>query len=291
MAVKLVSWNIAKMQEPWRQLLEMDVDIALLQEAGMPPSDAADKVETGPQEHWDSHHWNSRWYEGRFESMYDRWCMVVKLSNRVEVNWFKQVSPIGWTEKGEIAVSGIGTIAAAARVTPRHESTEPFIVVSMYGRWEAPHPSTDRTRWIYSDGSAHRIISDLSAFIGSYDTTTHRILAAGDLNMSFMSLDQFDHRAQTILDRLEALGLDYMGPRYPAGRRAAPIPKHLNEDSLDVPTYYHKPSNTPAGAYVQIDHAFASRGFHENVSVRAMNSVEEWGPSDHCRILIEVAEK
>ena len=38
----------------------------------------------------------------------------------------------------------------------------------------------------------------------------------------------------------------------------------------------------------QLDDAFASRGFHERVSVRAMNDAEEWGPSDHCRLVMEV---
>lgn len=28
--------------------------------------------------------------------------------------------------------------------------------------------------------------------------------------------------------------------------------------------------------------------FHEKVRVKALNEVEEWGPSDHCRIWIEV---
>jgi len=106
--------------------------------------------------------------------------------------------------------------------------------------------------------------------------------------MSFQSSDPFNHRAQTVLDRFQALGLEYMGPRYPAGRRADPIPKHLDEDSLDVPTYYRKGANTPAGAYVQIDHVFASRGFHKEVRSKALNEVEEWGSSDHCRLAIEV---
>ena len=44
--------------------------------------------------------------------------MVVRLSDRVEVEWFRQVGPIRETEEDEIAVSGIGTIAAA-RVIPR----------------------------------------------------------------------------------------------------------------------------------------------------------------------------
>ena len=288
MVVTVVSWNIAKRYEPWRQLVEMDADVALLQEAGQVPPDVAEKVDIGPREAWDSHSWNSDWWKGRFPNLFDRWPMVVKLSDRVDVEWFKQVSPIAATAEDEIAVSGIGTIAAA-RVTPLDGTTAPFIAVSIYARWIKPHPhANSRWRVGYPDGSAHRIISDLSAFIGSTDPRTHRILAAGDLNMSFRSTDQFDHRAQTVLDRFQALGLNYLGPQYPDGRRANPIPSHLNAESLDVPTYYHKPSNTPAGAYVQLDHAFASRGFHESVKARAMNSVEEWGASDHCRLLIEV---
>lgn len=38
----------------------------------------------------------------------------------------------------------------------------------------------------------------------------------------------------------------------------------------------------------QLDYAFVSRGSHKKVSVRAMNEIEEWGSSDHCRLLIEV---
>ena len=84
--------------------------------------------------------------------------------------------------------------------------------------------------------------------------------------------------------------MDYLGPQYPAGRRADPIPEHLTEDFLEVPTYYHKPTHTPVGAYAQLDHVFASRGFHEEVREQALNETTEWGPSDHCRILIEIGE-
>ena len=31
--------------------------------------DVAGEVDTGPVEHWDSHVWNSRWYEGRFNDL------------------------------------------------------------------------------------------------------------------------------------------------------------------------------------------------------------------------------
>ena len=288
LVITVVSWNIRKSREPWHQLLRMNADFALLQEVGPVPPDVADRVGMGPVEHWDSHVWNSRWYEGRFKKLYDRWPMVVKLSDRVEVEWFKQVSPIKETEQDEIAVSGIGTIAAA-RIIPRDGA--PFIAVSMYARWIRPHPSAN-SKWRvgFQDGSAHRIISDLSAFIGSTDPSTHRILAAGDLNTIHGATDDnrlaLPARDRTIMDRMDALGMEFLGPRYPAGRRADPTPQGLPPDTLNVPTY--RPGQSPETAQNQLDYAFASRSFHKSIAVRAMNSVEEWGASDHCRLLIEV---
>ena len=288
----IVSWNIAARLEPWRQLSEMDADVALLQEARSVPPGLPGRIDTGPAEHWDSHSWNSRWYEGRFDNLYDRWPMVVKLSDRVEVEWFRQVSPISELAEDEIAVSGIGTIAAA-RVVPK--AGQPFIAMSMYARWIRPHISANSAWSVgYQDGSAHRIISDLSAFIGSTDPSTHRILAAGDLNMIYGATDDntlsIPARDRTVTDRMDALGIEFLGPRYPDGRRACPTPQGLPPDTENVPTYYTT-TRSPATAQNQLDYAFASRGFHKSVKVRAMNAVEEWGASDHCRLLIEVADE
>ena len=284
----------------------MDADVALLQEASPPPDDLVQPQDApfppaegtslpdiGPRQAWDSHSWNSDWWHGRASALYDRWPMVVRLSDRVDIDWFKQVGPIGWAEQNEIAVSGIGTMAAA-RITPRDGSSEPFIAVSMYARWEGAHPTRNRPSWIYSDGSTHRIISDLSAFISSTDSSTHRILAAGDLNMIYGATDdnllEIPARASTITDRFDALGMEFLGPQYPAGRRACPAPQGLPPDTRNVPTY-HTTSQSPATAQNQLDYVFASRGFHESVKVRAMNGVAEWGVSDHCRLLIEVGNE
>ena len=286
MATTVVCWNVAKRHEPWRQLVKMDADLALLQEAGRVPTDVAERVDTGPEEHWNSLTWTAPGYE------YDRWPMVVKLSDRVEVEWFKQVAPISEPSDDEIAVSGIGTIAAA-RVTPK--GGQSFIAVSMYARWIKPHVSTN-SRWSvgYQDGSAHRTISDLSAFIGSTDPASHRILAAGDLNMIYGATDDnslaLPARDRTVTDRMAALGMEFLGPRHPAGRQACPVPQGLPGDTENVPTYYTT-RQSPATAQHQPDYVFASRGFHESLSVRALNSVEEWGASDHCRLLIEVASQ
>lgn len=285
-----VCWNVAKRHEPWRRLVEMGADVALLQEAGNPPADVAGRVDTGPREHWDSHVWNSEWYKDHYPKLYDRWAKVVRLSDRVDVEWFKQVSPISVPAEDEIAVSGIGTIAAA-RVAPR-DGSAPFIVVSMYARWLRPHVTTG-SKWKVGmpDGSAHRIMSDLSAFIGDFDPATHRILAAGDLNIVYggpYAGPVPGDRERIVFDRMTTLGLEFLGPQHPNGRQADPIPEWLPADTLTVPTY-HTVATSPAGTALQLDYVFASRGFHECVTTRALNSVEEWGPSDHCRLLIEVS--
>lgn len=280
MTIRVVCWNIAGNAKPWRQLLEMDADVALLQEARDPgrlPDDLQSRVGIGPEAHWNSQVCFRR---KPFKRLYDRWPMVARLSDRVEVDWFKQVAPVSQAAEDEFAVSGIGTIAAA-RVRPVQPETAPqFVVVSMYARWIKPHPST-RSKWKvgYPDGSAHRIISDLSAFIGAKDPSSHRILAAGDLNMQ--GSGETAVRERSVWNRYKALGLEYLGPHVPNGR---PTP----DDNRRVVTYYTVAQKIPEKATKQLDHVFASRGFHESVQVRALNSIENWGASDHCRLLMEV---
>ena len=97
-------------------------------------------------------------------------------------------------------------------------------------------------------------------------------------------------RDRTVWDRMQALGLEFLGPQAPHGRRARTAPDDVPPTTRNVPTYY-RPGTEPETAVNQLDYAFASRGFHEKVSVLAMNEIEEWGPSDHCRLMIEVNVK
>ena len=281
--IKVVCWNVGWMYPPLEELLAMEADIALLQEVSVGMRDhlaaVGGSVAISPHDPW----------EPAPKDDYDRWPLVVKLSNRVEIEWFKQVRATIPTEQSdEMAVSCGGTVAAA-KVTPV-DGREPFIAASMYARWFAPHPTVGG--WIYSDAAAHHAISDLSSFIPDYNAVTprHRILVAGDLNMDFdfgRGNGEFALRANTVCDRMSALGLEYMGPQYPNGRRADPVPEHLPEDTGNVVTY-HSVRSSPATARLQLDHVFASRGFHESVRARALNGVDEWGSSDHCRIVIEI---
>lgn len=276
--VKIVCWNIAKRSAPWNELLEMGVDVALLQEAD--PIAAPASVETSP-------------YQPETAHGYDRWPLVVKLSDRVKVEWFKPVSPakIG-IQHNEIAVSDSNTVAAA-RVIPLPDG-EPFMVFSMYARWLKP---VVKTSWSagYADASAHRIISDLSAFIGYINPASHRILAAGDLNTIYQETRySLQPRDTTVFDRMEAVGLEFVGPRWPdADRQANPVPKGLPPDTENVPTFLSAQqikgmrSTGTLNGY-QLDYVFASKGFDRNISVYAMNDPAQWGSSDHCRIIIDV---
>lgn len=275
---KIVCWNIGRRKRPWHELMSMDADVALLQEAGDPPDDLhlPSRVELENDVPW------APWGEGH----YDRLAMVVKLSDHVEIERFERVFPYSHPTRHQVATSGIGTVAIA-RIIPA--AGNPFIAVSMYARWSMPQGSV-KTRWRVGmpDIAAHRIISDLSMFIGDEDPSTHRILAAGDLNMSYRSEEvppsSLQARERTVWDRMSALGMECLGPWHPAGRSADPPSK----SPRNVITY-HTTRQSPETARSQLDYVFASRGFHESVRVRALNGVNEWGSSDHCRLLIQVS--
>ena len=274
--MRIVSWNIAHRHEPWSCLLDMDVDVALLQEAGEPPAAVAGRIETG----------GAPWLTaGADVYRARRWrTAVVKLSERVKVEWI-EAKALAAAGPGELAVSRLGTIAAATVTAP---GSEPLVVVSMYAPWESPYAATG-SRWIISDASAHRVVSDLSALIGS--ERNHRILAAGDLNILHGHGDYgsvyWAARYATVFTRMAALGLPFVGPQAPHGRQAAPWPDELPPGSRNVPTF-HSSYQTPATATRQLDYVFASESMADAVRVRAVNEVEQWGPSDHCRLAIDV---
>lgn len=285
---RVVCWNIAGRRKPWDELRQMkDADVALLQEALAPQLLLEREI---PEAHWDSHCWDSHWYESYWPPLTDRWPAVVRLSDSVEVDHFTQVGPVNEIRCDQFAVSGIGTVAAA-RVRPK-DGAEPFIVVSMYARWMNPHPSAGNDFGVgFADGSAHRIISDLSAFIGKVDPSSHRIIAAGDLNTTYgarAAPNWTEARDDSIWTRMDALGLEFLGPQAPNGRQAKPQPDFMPPDTSNVVTYYTGAQQDPAKADRQLDYVFASRGFHRNIRTRALNSVEDWGASDHCRLLIDV---
>lgn len=195
--VKLVAWNIARRDEAWRSFLDTDADVAFLSEAGAPPSGVEGRVTVDP----------GAWRTAGAGVKRPWRAAVVKLSNHVEVEWFESKS-VPDAMAGDVLVSRPGALALA-RVIPG--DGDPFVVASMYAVWEKPHPTTEG-RGIYFDGSAHRLISDLPAFVAQQKG--HRILAAGDLNIHYGYGEHGSYWASrygTIFARMTALEFCFCG--------------------------------------------------------------------------------
>lgn len=275
--MKIISWNIQRKHQSWRCLLDMDIDLALLQEAGQPPPDVAERIETNPGP------WETMIVGGRPPYR----TAIVKLSDRIDIDWI-EARPIDAAESRGLVASWPGTLAAV-HVTP--PSGAPVVAVSMYAPWVNTHIRAG-PKVKFSDGSAHRIVSDLSTFIAA--KYGHRVLAAGDMNILRGYGEHGDRywaaRYRTVFDRMDAMGLPCIGPEYPNGRQADPWPGELPRDSGNVPTVHSK-RKSPETATRQLDYVFASTDLASSLKVRALNAPEEWGPSDHCRIEIELADK
>ena len=278
--MKIISWNMKQKHDSWRHLLEMDIDLALLQEAGKPPQDVEKQIRGNPAIEIDSAPWQTTTAGGSTSFR----TAIAKLSDRIEVEWIEAKSP-GTADSRDLIVSWPGTLTAA-RVHPA--SGAPVLAVSMYAQWLRTH-SLAANNFIFADNSVHHVISDLSVFVTKADG--HRVLAAGDLNILRGYGENGDAywaaRYQTAFDRMEAMGLPCIGPEDPNGRQADPWPDELPRDSRNVPTF-HSNRQKPATATRQLDYVFASRGLADSLTVRALNRPEEWGPSDHCRIEIEL---
>ena len=213
--VKIVDWNIGFTRQPWRELVEMDADVALLQETCNLPQNVADQVQLSPYAHWLGEEYPLR-------SLIP--ARVVKLSDRVDVEWFEQVRPHrGKPGMRQMPVSAIG-LSDAAIIKPK-DGKEPFIVVSMYGGWQGPHPYSGKG-WIYPDASIHRIISDLSTFVRTYEAhePDHRIIAAGDLNISFDY--EFGYHG-SFAARAQTLHVSSSGPTTTRTAVLRPAPRRL----------------------------------------------------------------
>lgn len=151
---------------------------------------------------------------------------------------------------------------------------------------------TGRRILVYADASVHRLISDLSALVGRQKG--HKIIAAGDLNVLYGYGEggsrYWKPRYDTVFSRMEALGLPLVGPSLLEGGRPPDLrPSELPPRSTTVPTF-RTAAARPETASRQLDFVFASDSLKDRLHVRALNAPEEWGPSDHCRVLIELGE-
>ena len=277
--MKIVCWNMkwnSNHDQAWALLRSMDADIALLQEARKPPPSVGDWAEVNP-EPW------------RIAGRSVQWRSVVaRLSDRVDVEWI-EAKPIAQAGFYDFSASQPGTLAAAI-VTPK--GGIPMTVVSMYAAWENYSRYSGRSSVTLAASSLHRLISDLTRLVGPRT----RMIAGGDLNIYRRSGDRptpwkwpdgLDMHYGTVFDRMTAIGVPFVGPRAPNGRQ--PTNPHKRR-SGDVLSFYTPREGKPEKATQQLDFVFATTNIADRLSIRALNEVDDWGPSDHCRILIELPD-
>jgi exonuclease III len=268
--LRLISWNMAHSKSAWPLLLAGGLpDVVLLQEAIKPPF----------APFWSYPPVQETWHvQGNSKEF---GAAMVGLTDRVKGNPIATCG-LGESKKGKMGISLPGSLAGAE---VELFNGEKLLAFSVYSRWEkAPNGRT-----IYADASAHRIISDISTWISK--KTGHKVIVAGDWNILYGYGEwgnvYWKARYDSVFSRMEALGLPFVGPQYPEGVQAAPWPSELPAESKNVPTF-RKAKNHPASAERQLDFVFASKELHKRIKVRALNDPNEWGPSDHCKILIEL---
>ncbi|MCY3783978.1 MAG: hypothetical protein OXG79_09355 [Chloroflexi bacterium] len=264
--MKIVCWNMEAKRRSWADLVQMaDVDIGLLQEASRVPEDLHQLVDV------DHRLWQRRRNAGQgYPSV------VARLSDRVGVK-FIATGPIGDQFSNDFYTSEWATLGAAI-VTPV-DGGEPLTVISM-APWSNAftHESGSPSRR-EPIGSVHRLISDLARLVGRRS----RVIAAGDWviypGWSTHPTAIWNKREalhfRTAFDRMQALGFRHVVPE---GRRS---------DRGDVVTF-RSISETPAQAWAQADYVFATENIADRVTARALNEPDEWGPSDHCRLVIDL---
>ena len=107
MTTAIMCCNMDGRKEPWRELMRMDADVALLQEAKNPPADAVHLRNEIPRAHWDSY---VAFQNGRFKRLFGRWPMIVKFSDQVEIDRFRQVVAVSETACDEFWTNALSLL-------------------------------------------------------------------------------------------------------------------------------------------------------------------------------------
>lgn len=269
--IRLVSWNVNKLAV-WDDLRATGAEVGLLQELPRPAESCPFEVLPGGTETWTTAGWEKRPWRTAIARLTDRISLGPIISG-----------DISGPDSHALPISRPGTITAAKVLV---DGRPLFTAVSVYSPWER---YLGREEPLWADGSAHRILSDLAPLL--WNQRREPVIVAGDWNIlrgyGEHGAEYNKRRYDTVFARAEALELAFVGPEYPNGRKAHPRPEELPEESTCVPTYHHS-RQTPNTATRQLDFVFASKFVADRVTVRALNEPAEWGPSDHCRVVIDV---
>jgi hypothetical protein len=271
-AVRLLCWNLGNGKATWADVGASDgYDVALLQQA--PDPSGRTEITTVPPA-------GSPWRIGRAAAR----TAIARLSEAVTLTELA-TSPVDEDEPGRLGISRQGSLTVATVTLVA--TGEAIDVASVYGQWDAP--ATGGTDY-YADAAMHRILSDLSPLIVA---GARPLIVAGDFNSVLgVSGEEIGERTAArhagIFDRMEVLGLRLAGPRAanpdPMGSSAADASSSAGGN---VATF----GAEPADRTQQIDYCYVSEDLAARATVVAHDDDASWGPSDHCRITIEVAAR
>ncbi len=172
----------------------------------------------------------ARLYGDSWEREHDnRGARICRLSNQVDVVGFRNIPQGRGPGPDEIAVSAVGTIAAA-RIIP--ENGLPFTAILLYARWEKPHPATPTT-WRGAPSSWG------SVSCGGVALEFHRL----DCGVSALLAATFARRYRRLTPGF--LVLPGTGPRFTLSLKVVPAQEPRNPDNcFSIPASTRKPEIT-----------------------------------------------
>ena len=256
--MKIVSWNMQNKKESWRFLVDQhqDYDFAFVSEACVPPQNARRIADDND---WDI--------------PYDTWDLQPgekRKKYRQEVLGIREGWQLVRLDRDEVVE------AASSSLPPKHDQ--------IFRRWHrvAIASNADEQYCLVCVVSGHGQAQSLPLLIAgvraalrrrSYDPTIP-IIIAGDLTTN-------EQKSPEMFARMSEMGLPWAGPCGANYIHISGLKPHQRE--------------TPETAHRRLNHVFVSEGLVDRASVTALNKADKnlpdyWGPSDHCRILIEIAE-
>lgn len=280
--MRVVSWNMnhcrrspEARERAWAYLRNvLHADVALLQETSPPAGCAAvykpiDATSSG-------RNWGSA---------------VVSLSPRFALReWLRRPLAAAYADR-TLPESHPGTVAVADVV--RVDTGETcFVAASLYGQWDYL-PSGD----IYSPSTLHRILSDLTPVLVWSARKPHKtpVLVAGDFNATTQvaATTQWkveEEEADVLFRRIRALGLhDVIAHTAATRARLDPCSCPKAGECTHVRTYRN--NNQVDSRPTQLDYAFCSEALlPQLVAVEVHGEDAAWALSDHCPIVLDLAE-
>jgi exonuclease III len=282
--IRLWSWNLNGAWQLRHEVIDFltsaDVDVVLAQEVRSSVASAGLTVIPEPGPAWKTA------LHGDYQTA------ILHRTSGVRVEASPRLAPLESARWDEFGLSTMGTASAA---TIHLDGVDPIVVISVYCPWDGPGLGWQRgSGLMVSEANAHRIVSDISMLSTVIDQPEeHRVIVAGDWNIlrgyGEGGSPYWGRRYGSVFERMGGLGFTFCGPEAPdGGVQADPWPSELPVDSRCVPTFHHSRSS-PAAAARQLDFVFASTSIAPAIRTRALNRPEEWGPSDHCRVEIELS--